>query len=69
LAATGVDSTRVQVAEPTNPISPAVASTEPETVEANIKEPPKELSIPPSEQQITSMQKEDVQSKLPKTYT
>ncbi|GJV16878.1 hypothetical protein Tco_1362201 [Tanacetum coccineum] len=69
LAATGVDSTQVEAVEPTNPVSPATASNVPKTVEASIKEPPKELSTLPSEQQITSIQKEDVQSKLPKKST
>nr|GEY85984.1 helitron helicase-like domain-containing protein [Tanacetum cinerariifolium] len=52
---------------PTSPVSPAAASIEPETIEASIKEPPKEQSTPPSEQQTTSMQKEDAESKLPNT--
>ncbi|GJX12307.1 hypothetical protein Tco_0204065 [Tanacetum coccineum] len=68
LAAIGVDLTHVQAAQPTNSVSLATASNKYENVEANIEEPPKELSIPPNERQITSMQNEDVQSKLPKTY-
>nr|GFC48813.1 hypothetical protein [Tanacetum cinerariifolium] len=47
LAAIGVDLTHVQAAQPTNSVSPATASNKSENVEANIEEPPKELSISP----------------------